>query len=193
MLSAILAISLLGLAFGLLLGYSNIRFHVEEDPVAEKINDLLPQSQCGQCGYPGCLPYAEDVAKGEAPINMCPPGGESTMVQMAELLGVEPLPMGAEEEAGDVQRRVAVIDEAACIGCTVCIKACPVDAILGATRVMHTVISDECTGCEKCLEPCPVDCIALQPVDSGVEGWAWPFPESGDPGEVVKATTGIAA
>ncbi len=185
MITAIVAISLLALFFGLLLGYSNIRFHVEEDPIAEKVNDLLPQSQCGQCGYPGCLPYAEAVAKGEAPINMCPPGGESTMLSLSELLGVEPMPMDAvaEEDAG---RKVAVIDEQVCIGCTVCIKACPVDAILGATKQMHTVISEECTGCEKCMEPCPVDCITMEKERPDVGSWVWPFPADGQPCEVAE-------
>jgi electron transport complex protein RnfB len=183
MLVAIIAISLLALVFGLLLGYSSIRFHVEENPLAEKIDQVLPQSQCGQCGFPGCTPYAEAVATGNAPINGCPPGGDTTMEAMAELLGVDPVPMGAEgeEEAGPT---VAVINEQECIGCAVCLKYCPVDAILGTTKQMHTVIAHECIGCEACVEPCPVDCISMQPIAVDAGSWAWPMPSPGEPGEI---------
>lgn len=190
--SAIIAISLLALAFGLLLGFSKSRFHVDEDPITEKINELLPQSQCGKCGYPGCLPYAEAVAKGETAINLCSPGGESTMVNISVVMGLEPLAMD-ETAAADSQRKVAVIDEAVCIGCTVCIKACPVDAILGATKQMHTVIAEECTGCDKCIEPCPVDCIVMVPLEQDVNTWLWPFPARGAPGEVIQASGKKAA
>ena len=177
MLTSILAISGLAAVFGLLLGYASIRFHVEGDPVAEKIDSLLPQSQCGQCGYPGCRPFADAVACGEAAINLCPPGGEGTMLAMADLMGVEPLPMGegVVEEQGPT---VAFIDENECIGCTVCIKACPVDAILGAAKNLHVVISSECTGCELCVEPCPVDCITMQPIPETTETWGWALPGS---------------
>ncbi len=183
MLTAILAISLLALAFGLLLGYAHRHFQVAEDPLAERVNALLPQIQCGQCGYPGCAPYAEALAKGEAAINLCPPGGEETMLNLAELLEVEPLPLDAVVEEA-LQRKVAVIDEALCIGCTLCIKACPFDAILGTTRQMHTVISEECTGCEKCIPPCPVDCIQMQPIRPSVTTWGWPYPHSTTKDEV---------
>jgi electron transport complex protein RnfB len=176
MLIAIIAISLLALFFGLLLGYSSIRFHVDENPIVEKINEMLPQSQCGQCGFPGCSSFAEAVAEGTAPVNGCPPGGESTMLTMAELLGIEPMPMG---EAGDDKPTgpiVAVIDEQDCIGCAVCLKHCPVDAILGTTKQMHTVITAECIGCEACVEPCPVDCIYMEPIPVTINNWAWPLP-----------------
>ena len=177
MLTSILVISGLAAAFGLLLGYASIRFHVEGNPVADKIDTLLPQSQCGQCGFPGCRPYAEAVATGEALINACPPGGEDTMLAMADMLGVEPMSMG-EDGAAERVIGVAVIDEQVCIGCTICIKACPVDAILGTTRQMHTVISSECTGCELCIEPCPVDCIKLEPIEITTETWGWALPDS---------------
>jgi electron transport complex protein RnfB len=183
MLIAIIALSCLALVFGLLLGFSSIRFHVEEDPMAEKINELLPQSQCGQCGFPGCHPYAEAVANGSAEINACPPGGEATMISIAQLLGIEPVPMGAEGEEAPLPT-IAFIREEECIGCTMCIKACPVDAIIGATRQMHTVIADECTGCEACIEPCPVDCIDLNPVAIDIRNWTWPLPSSDVPGEI---------
>ncbi len=177
MLTSILVISGLAAAFGLLLGYASIRFHVEGNPVADKLDGLLPQSQCGQCGFPGCRPFAEAVASGEAAINACPPGGEDTMLAMAEMLGVDPLPMG--EEGGDeIIEGVAVINEEECIGCTMCIKACPVDAILGATRQMHTVIASECTGCQLCIEPCPVDCITLESIEKTTETWRWALPGS---------------
>jgi Na+-translocating ferredoxin:NAD+ oxidoreductase subunit B len=182
MLIAIIAISCLALVFGLLLGYSSIRFHVEEDPLAEKINELLPQSQCGQCGFPGCGPYAEAIANGSAEINACPPGGEATMISIAQLMGIEPVSMG--DEAEKALPAVAFIREEECIGCTMCLKACPVDAIIGSTRLMHTVIVDECTGCKACVEPCPVDCIEMKSTDVTIRNWTWPTPGKEIPGEI---------
>jgi Na+-translocating ferredoxin:NAD+ oxidoreductase subunit B len=183
MLIAIIALSSLALVFGLVLGYSSIRFHVEEDPMAEKINELLPQSQCGQCGFPGCQPYADAIAAGNAEINACPPGGEATMISIAQLLGIDPVPMGAEgEEAAPPS--TATIREEECIGCTMCLKACPVDAIIGSTRMLHTVIEDECTGCEACVEPCPVDCIDMVPITVDIKNWTWPLPNKDVPGEI---------
>lgn len=134
-------------------------------PLATRIDALLPQTQCTRCGYPACLPYAEAIAAGEADINRCPPGGETGVAALAQLLGraAKPLDPSCGSEAAP---SVAVIDEAACIGCTKCIQACPVDAILGTGKHMHTVISAECTGCELCVEPCPVDCIHMLPVAS---------------------------
>lgn len=127
---------------------------------AAAIDALLPQTQCRKCGYDGCRPYAEAIAAGTADINRCPPGGDIGIRELAALLGVEPLPLDAEcGVAGP--RAVAVIDEAHCIGCTLCIQACPVDAIAGAAKLMHTVIRDLCTGCDLCIPPCPVDCITL--------------------------------
>ena len=131
--------------------------------LAARIDDLLPQTQCTQCGYDGCRPYAQAIAAGEAAINHCPPGGDDGVRRLAALLGRAPLPL---DPANGPHRppQVAVIDEGACIGCTKCIQACPVDAIVGASQRMHTVIAAWCTGCELCIPPCPVDCIALQPV-----------------------------
>lgn len=173
MLIAIAAIAGLAAAFGLLLGYSAIRFRVEGDPIADQVDALLPQSQCGQCGYPGCRPYAEAVASGEAEINLCAPGGESTMLAIADLLGREPVEVGEIEET---PKCVAVIDEQTCIGCTKCLQSCPVDAIVGAAKQLHGIIASECTGCGLCLSPCPVDCIHLQPVPETVANWKWPYP-----------------
>ena len=161
--AAVLAIVLLALALGALLAWSSRRVAPAEDhALAERIDALLPQTQCGQCGYAGCRPYAEAIAAGRAQINQCPPGGEAGIHALARLLGRAPLPL---DPAYGVEKPplVALIDERVCIGCTKCIQACPVDAIVGAAKLMHTVIADHCTGCELCLPPCPVDCIDLVP------------------------------
>ena len=131
--------------------------------LAQRIDALLPQTQCTQCGYDGCRPYSEAIAAGEADINQCPPGGDAGVEMLAALLAREPKSLNP---ANGLYRppQVAVIDEETCIGCTKCIQACPVDAIVGASKRMHTVIASWCTGCELCLPPCPVDCIALLPV-----------------------------
>lgn len=176
MLTAILVFTLLALVLGALLGYAGQAFRVEGDPLADKIDALLPQTQCGQCGFPGCRPYAEAIAAGEADINRCPPGGEATIKALADLLGVEPKPLDAEV-GQEKPKQVAWIDEQACIGCTLCIQACPVDAILGAPKMMHTVIVNECTGCELCVAPCPVDCIHMVPLKVELDQWRWPSPE----------------
>ncbi|RMT81903.1 electron transport complex subunit RsxB [Pseudomonas viridiflava] len=127
----------------------------------QHIDALLPQTQCGKCGHPGCKPYAQGIASGEA-INKCPPGGDETIAQLASLLATPVLPLDTERGAAPAQ--VAFIREAECIGCTKCIQACPVDAIVGAAKLMHTVIIDECTGCDLCVAPCPVDCIDMRPL-----------------------------
>lgn len=174
-LTAIEIVSIIALIFGLLLGYVAVRFKVEGNPVVENIDALLPQQQCGKCGYPGCRPYAQAIANGEAEINQCPPGGEVTMLALAELLDREPVPLGAGEPLEKV-KVVAFITEEQCVGCTLCIQACPVDAILGAPKTMHTVIAQECTGCELCIDSCPVNCISLQPINEEVTTWKWPYP-----------------
>ena len=161
--------ALLALLFGLVLGFAAIRFRVEADPIVEKLDALLPQSQCGQCGYPGCKPYAEAIANGDA-INKCVPGGEQTMRRIADMMGVEPPTDGVVETPA---KRVAFIHEDLCIGCTKCIQACPVDAIVGAAKVMHTVLKDECTGCDLCVAPCPTDCIEMMEVLPTPDTWNW--------------------
>ena len=137
--------------------------------LAERINNLLPQTQCTKCGYQGCLPYAKAIAFEDAPINRCPPGGNEGIAQLALLLDVPTLPL--DTSCGEhVPLQVAVIDEQFCIGCTLCIQACPVDAIVGANKFMHTVLSSDCTGCDLCVSPCPVDCIEMVPV-APVRSW----------------------
>jgi electron transport complex protein RnfB len=131
--------------------------------LAERIDALLPQTQCRRCTFDGCRPYAEAIAQGNADINQCPPGGERTVRALARLMGVEPKPVGKEYGVVPDYPAVALIRENECIGCTKCIQACPVDAIVGASRHMHTVIAADCTGCELCIPPCPVDCIEMRP------------------------------
>ncbi|MEA1065085.1 electron transport complex subunit RsxB [Erwinia sp. HR93] len=170
---AVLVLTLLALVFGLLLGYASRRFAIAEDPIVDKIEALLPQSQCAQCGYPGCRPYAEAVGNNGANINLCAPGGEPVMQKIAALLNVEPLPTGEDNALNAPVRMLAIIDESQCIGCTKCIQACPVDAIVGASRAMHTVLSDLCTGCNLCIAPCPTHCISLIPAPVTPETWKW--------------------
>lgn len=175
MLSAVLVIGILALVLGMLLGFASVRYKVEGDPIADRIDALLPQTQCGQCSYAGCRPYAEAIAAGEADINRCSPGGENTIAELANLLGVEAKPL--DPDSGESKERMlALVDEEWCIGCTLCIQACPVDAILGASKQMHTILKEECTGCELCLPPCPVECISMVPVKEGIAGWKWPYP-----------------
>ncbi len=186
-LAALIAMVALGVVFGAILGFASIRFRAEGNPIADQINAVLPQTQCGQCGYPGCRPYAEAIAAGEA-INKCPPGGEAGIQALADLLDVEPIPLDAEHGEETV-KSVAFIIEEDCIGCTKCIQACPVDAIVGAAKQMHTVISDECTGCDLCVDPCPVDCIEMRPVATTLASWHWDLPRA-DVGPVIIATDG---
>ena len=190
MLAAVLSFTVLCLLFGLGLGWSARRFRVESDPVIDQIDAILPQTQCGQCNYPGCRPYAEAIAAGEAQINQCPPGGEAGIQALADLLGVEVMPLNPEN-GQEKPRAVAVIDETVCIGCTLCIQACPVDAILGAPKLMHTVIAAECTGCDLCLPPCPVDCIEMVTPEPGPASWAWPRPGKNSASPPVGSTSGL--
>jgi electron transport complex protein RnfB len=176
MLTVIITLAVIAAVFGLVLGYSAIRFKVEGDPIVDKIDSILPQTQCGQCTYAGCRPYAEAIARGEADINQCPPGGEATIIALADLLGVEVKPLNAEHGTVKESKTVVVIDEQVCIGCTLCIQACPVDAILGSAKHMHTVIASECTGCDLCIPPCPVDCIHVVNVEATLNTWKWQPP-----------------
>ena len=155
----ILLLTGLGAFSALLLVITRDKLEPKTTSLITLINSQLPQTQCAQCGYPGCKPYAEAIANGEA-INRCPPGGEQTITALANLLGREPLALN--DECGEfTPTMLAVIREEECIGCTLCIAACPVDAIVGAHQLMHTVIATDCTGCDLCRDPCPVDCIDL--------------------------------
>tara|TARA_R110001592_G_scaffold363341_1_gene684489 strand:+ start:115012 stop:115683 length:672 start_codon:yes stop_codon:yes gene_type:complete len=173
--AALVALVSLSIVFGAILGYAAVKFKVEGDPIVEQLDKLLPQTQCGQCGFPGCKPYAQAIADGDA-INKCPPGGQTTINAIADLLDVEAPTLDAEHGEESEVRTVAYIREDECIGCTKCIQACPVDAILGAAKLMHTVIASECTGCDLCVEPCPVDCIDMLPVEKGLADWKWGLP-----------------
>lgn len=157
--TAIIAITLLALLAGLVLGLAGRWLPATSSNLVEQVDRLLPQTQCAQCGYPGCRPYAAAIVDDGAAINLCPPGGADTIRRLADLLGREALPLAIPAPPPG---QLAFIDEARCIGCGHCRNACPVDAILGAPQLMHTVIAAECTGCELCLAPCPVNCIELR-------------------------------
>jgi electron transport complex protein RnfB len=178
MFTVIITLAIIAAVFGLILAYSSIRFKVEGDPVVDQIDALLPQTQCGQCTYAGCRPYAEAIASGEADINQCPPGGEATIIALADLLDVEVKPLNAEHGEEKALPTIVRIDEHTCIGCTLCIQACPVDAIVGAAKLMHTVIESECTGCNLCIPPCPVDCIHIFEVKPTVRNWVAELPDA---------------
>jgi len=173
----ILLLLVLGLIFGAILGYADIRFKTEGDPIVDQIDAILPQTQCGQCGHPGCRPYAESIANEGEAINHCPPGGEDTIQALADLLGVDFIPLDEDHGTESELPKVAYIREDECIGCTKCIQACPVDAILGAAKKMHTVIISECTGCDLCVEPCPVDCIDMLEIPIEHDTWTWELPK----------------
>lgn len=157
-LTGMVVIVTLGGAAAFMLTYFSRSFQSNAGPVVEKVNQLLPQTQCAQCGFPGCLPYAEAIVSGEK-INLCPPGGQETVDALAELLGRSALSL--ENDTRDEPRTIVRIRESECIGCTLCLPACPVDAIIGAPQLLHSVIEETCTGCDLCLEPCPVDCIDI--------------------------------
>ena len=163
MLPALLMMVGLAAAAGAAAALATRRSNVDKKRLIDEIDALLPQTQCGRCTYTGCRPYATALASGEADINQCPPGGDATATALANLLGREP--RAVDPRFGIVPARplVAWIDESACIGCVKCIQACPVDAIVGASKFMHTVIAEQCTGCELCIAPCPVDCIVMRP------------------------------
>jgi len=173
--SALIALVGLSLLFGAVLGFAAVRYEVEGNPIVNQIDTILPQTQCGQCGYPGCRPYAQAIVDGDA-INKCPPGGQSTINALADLLDVKAPQLDEEHGTESDVKKVAFIREDECIGCTKCIQACPMDAILGAAKQMHTVIAEECTGCDLCVEPCPVDCIDMIAVETTSKTWVWELP-----------------
>jgi electron transport complex protein RnfB len=178
MLEAIVIFTVLASVLGLILGYAAVKFKVIGNPLVDQIDAILPQTQCGQCDFAGCRPYAQALAKGEAQINQCPPGGQEGADALAELLGVETLALN-EEHGQNKAEHVVYVDEKVCIGCTLCIQACPVDAFVGASKVMTTVIASECTGCDLCIPVCPVDCIHLREIAPSLSTFIPKIPEAG--------------
>ncbi len=158
---AVITITGIALIAGVLLSFASRQLPPDDDELVSKVDELLPQTQCAQCGYPGCRPYAAAIVHEAAPINLCPPGGEDTVRHLAALLGRDVVAL-ADTAQANMKHSVAFIDESLCIGCTHCRDVCPVDAIVGAQQLMHTILADECTGCELCLPRCPVDCIHMK-------------------------------
>ena len=169
---AIISLTGMGMVLGHLLGVAARRFRVEENPLIDEIEALMPGSQCGQCGYPGCRPAAEALVVGDAPPTLCPPGGRALAEQLANMLSIELDLSGMEDQVPMVAR----VDESNCIGCTRCYKVCPTDALVGAPKQIHVVVSDACIACGKCVDVCPTECLKLQPVKVTLRNWRWPNP-----------------
>jgi electron transport complex protein RnfB len=172
MLIAILSLTLLGSLLGLGLGVAAKKFHVEGDPLVLEIEALMPGSNCGQCGYPGCPGAAAAIANGSAPVTACPPGGKALAQALAEKLGIS-IDLSAVADEGP---QIATVAEDICIGCCRCIKVCPTDAILGAAKQIHNVIREACTGCGNCIDRCPTEAMTLHPVPVTLQHWVWPKP-----------------
>jgi electron transport complex protein RnfB len=173
MLIAVASMTVLGLILGLFLGVAARRLAVEGNPLVEEIQAILPGSQCGQCGFPGCAGAAEALAAGTAPVTLCPPGGRDVVAALAAKLGVE-VDMTGVKDAGPT---VAEVREELCIGCTRCFKVCPTDAILGAAKHIHAVFKEACTACNKCVDTCPTEAILMRPVPVTLQSWYWEKPE----------------
>jgi electron transport complex protein RnfB len=173
MLIAVFSLTVMGLVLGAILGTAARFLAVEENPLEEELKALLPGSQCGQCGFVGCSQYAAALAKGETPVTLCAPGGKAVVEALAKKLGVT-ADLSEHEEKGP---EYAVINEDFCIGCTRCIRECSVDAIMGASKVMHAVIVEACHGCGKCVKVCPTEAIMMVPVPVTLRNWHWPKPE----------------
>ncbi len=172
MFTAIASLTTLGLTLGLLLGFAARKLAVEGNPLAQEIEAMLPGSQCGQCGFPGCAGAAAALADGSAPITCCPPGGADLVRALAEKLGVEADLIGVAERAP----MIAEIQEHLCIGCTKCYKVCPTDAIMGAAKQIHSVFREACTACGKCVDCCPTEATRMAPVPATLQSWYWPKP-----------------
>ena len=171
MLAAALVLALIGILMGYVLALAAKIFHVDGDPLAEEINEMLPGTQCGQCGFAGCTAAAQAIAEGDASVTCCPPGGKALAEKLAAKLSISINLDELEDE-----KRFATINAKQCIGCTRCLKVCPTDAIIGANKQIHRVIRKACTGCRKCEEACPEDCIKLIPNQSDADNWYWPKP-----------------
>lgn len=172
--SAIISLTSLGFFLGLLLAFAARYLKVESNPVVNELEALMPGSQCGQCGFPGCRPAAEALANGEAPVTLCPPGGRALAEQLARILGVD-IDLSAIDEP---EQLVAKISEATCTGCTRCFKVCPTDAIVGAPKQIHAVVADACIACKKCIDVCPTECLQMHPVEVTLKNWRWQKPEN---------------
>jgi len=172
MIIATLVITVLGAGLGLMLGVAGRFFAVEdENPMVKEIGDMLPQSQCGQCGFPGCNAAAQAVVDGEVSINFCPPGGSALIEALGKMLDIDP------NSVGDIGKPlIATVDESLCVGCTKCFKACPTDAVIGATGQIHVVMANACTGCKKCFDICPENCIEMTTEPDTVDTWYWSKP-----------------
>lgn len=178
--SAIISLTMLGLCLGLLLALAARFFKVESSPLVDELEALMPGSQCGQCGFPGCRPAAEALASGEAPVTLCPPGGSALAEQFARILGVE-IDLSDVEEPGLM---VAKVSEDTCTGCTRCFKVCPTDAIVGAPKQIHAVVADACIACRRCVDVCPTECLQMHAVPVTLKNWRWHKPMQ----EILEAT-----
>jgi len=174
MIAAIISLTILGLTIGFSLGFAAKRFKVEKDSRVDEVEAMMPASNCGQCGYPGCGPAAEAVVKGDAPVTLCPPGGRALAEALAAKLGVDADLSGMEDKG----TQLAFVREATCVGCTRCFKACPTDAIVGAPKMIHTVIAGACTGCNACVDVCPTECLEMREIPETLSSWRWPKPSS---------------
>ncbi len=183
-LSAIISLTSLGLFLGVLLALAAKYLKVESSPIVDEIEAMMPGSQCGQCGFPGCRPAAEALAAGNAEVTLCPPGGSALAEQFAKLLGVS-LDLSAVEEP---ELLVAKVSEATCTGCTRCFKVCPTDAIVGAPKQIHAVVADACIGCEKCIDVCPTECLQMHPIEVTLRNWRWEKPKPATISEVSHAS-----
>lgn len=172
MIESVLSLAVMGVVLGALLGFASRHLAVEGNPLQAQIEALLPGSQCGQCGFPGCGPAAQALVDGQAQPTLCPPGGRALAAELADLLG-------SSVDLSDLEDSVpmvAYVHESLCIGCTKCFKRCPTDAVLGASKQIHSVFDDACIGCRKCFEVCPTECIEMRPVQPTLQTWYWPKP-----------------
>lgn len=170
--ASIASMTLMGLTLGFFLGLAGRYLKVESNPVIDEVESMMPGSQCGQCGFPGCRPAAEALVEGNAAVTLCPPGGKSLIEQLASKLGIE-VDLDAIE---DKEQAYAAVSETTCIGCTRCFKVCPTDAIMGGPKQIHQVFREACTGCEACIEVCPTECLHMEPVEVTLGTWRWPKP-----------------
>jgi electron transport complex protein RnfB len=173
MITAIISLTTLGVSLGLILGLAARYFKVEGNPIVEELEALLPGSQCGQCGFPGCTGAAQALANGTAPVTLCPPGGRAVVVALAAKLGVD----ADLSSVKDAVPSIAEVREELCIGCTRCYKVCPTDAILGAAKHIHAVFKEACTACGSCVDVCPTEAILLRPIPPTLQSWGWAKPD----------------